>query len=106
MKLSGSTILITGGGSGIGRGLAEALHARGNTVIVAGHRADLLDDVAAANPGDRDPRVGRLGCREHRRRGGSVLARHPGLNILINNAGVMIDDDPTAPMARATISTS
>ena len=89
MKLSGNTILITGGGSGIGRGLAEAFHAFGNKVIVAGRRQSVLNETTAANPGmasvvfDADNRDA------IRAISATLTAEYPDLNVLINNAGIM-----------------
>src|SRR5690242_10987319 len=50
MRMHDNTIFITGGTSGIGRGLAEAFHNLGNLVIVSGRRADALATVCEANP--------------------------------------------------------
>ena len=95
MRLTDRTVLVTGGGSGIGRGLGETLHQRGNTVIIAGRRAGLLEAVAVANPGIHtmvldlaDPRSIDTGSRD-------LLARFPGLDVLVSNAGTMLDTDLT-----------
>ena len=111
MNTKGNTILITGGGSGIGRGLAERFHKLGNKVIIAGRRASVLDEVTRANPGmasavldiEKPESISQLGAK--------IAADFPSLNILINNAGIMraeklTADQPSVADAEAIVTTN
>jgi uncharacterized oxidoreductase len=87
MNLTGNTILITGGGTGIGRGLAEAFHRDGNQVIIAGRRQSVLENTARANPAMRFLTVDVENLDDTKRFGAEVKVQFPALNVLINNAG-------------------
>jgi uncharacterized oxidoreductase len=89
MKLTGNTILITGGGSGIGRGLAEAFHALGNQVIIAGRRREVLEETTAANPGMQSALLDIERPKAIRAFGAKMAEEYPSLNVVIHNAGIM-----------------
>lgn len=88
MSIENMKILVTGGGSGIGLGLAERFLHLGNTVIICGRRSDVLEEAQKKNPtlitrtcdleSDED-RVALFNW---------IQAEHPDLNVLVNNAGI------------------
>jgi len=111
MNPSGNTILITGGGSGIGRGLAEAFHKLGNQVIIAGRRQSALNQATAANPGMQSLILDVEQPGNIRSFAADMVEKFPALNILINNAGIMraeqlLDQPEDLAAAEAIIATN
>ncbi len=110
MKIVGNTLLITGGGSGIGEALAHRFHDLGNTVIITGRRQDVLENAAAGRANMvtmtldvEDPQA----IEQLARR---IVVEHPALNVLVNNAGIMRFEALDAPRnlsdAEATVTTN
>ena len=110
MQTNGNTILITGGGSGIGRELAHKWHGLGNTVIVAGRTQASLDETAAGHANIHTMIVDVGDADDLARFAKKVVEVHPAINVLVNNAGIMRFEDITEERelgdAEATIATN
>ena len=99
MKLAGRTILITGGSAGIGLAFALKFLELGNQVIVTGRRQSVLDELKVNHPklhtiqsDVADPaQIAALARR--------VKTDYPKLDVLMNNAGIMLHKNLTVPAA-------
>lgn len=109
MRISGNTIFIPGGTSGIGLALAVHLKAAGNTVVIGGRRPDVLARLAVEHGFgtvelDTTDDASVLAARD------AVLAAHPELNVLVAMAGIMAAEDVTGPdfleTAKAVVDTN
>ena len=88
MNISGNTILVTGGATGIGRALAERFLQRGNEVIVCGRREAALEQIRSEHP-----KIGTIRCDvashcERETLFHQVTRDFPAINVLVNNAGI------------------
>ena len=99
MQTTGNTILITGGGTGIGRGLAAAFHALGNQVVISGRTQKSLDATTADNPGMKSLTVDMADAASIRSFAAKLASAFPSLNVLINNAGMMRPENLLSPVA-------
>ncbi|ABR88688.1 short-chain dehydrogenase/reductase SDR [Janthinobacterium sp. Marseille] len=111
MKITGNTILISGGTSGIGRALAEAFYDRGNRVIITGRRQVLLDEITAARPGLVGLQLDVNDASSLSRFSVQLHEQFPQLNVLIANAGIshaedMASDSWTTDNAEAIVQTN
>ena len=110
MKMTDNTILMTGGGSGIGRAMAEAFQKLGNQVIISGRTQKKLDEVTAANPGMKSLALDIADAGSIQSFAAQITEQFPSLNVLINMAGVMKNEnllDPSAvKIAEDTVATN
>ncbi len=88
MEVTNNTILITGGSSGIGGGLADAFHKLGNRVIITGRRQSALDAFVSSHPGASAQVLDVTDSEAMSLFADKIVSEYPDLNVLINNAGI------------------
>jgi NAD(P)-dependent dehydrogenase (short-subunit alcohol dehydrogenase family) len=98
-RFAGKVVLVTGGGSGIGRATARAFAAEGATVVVAGRDERRLASAVREIGGDASAvTVDVTDSADVARMVGTVVARHGGLDVAFNNAGILGEPGPVADL--------
>lgn len=110
MKTTGNTILVSGGGSGIGLALAQRWHDAGNSVIVTGRNLAKLEAAIAGRPNMSAVTLDVTDADAIAAFAKDIVAKHPRLNVLVNNAGIMSTEDASTKrdlaQAEATVVTN
>ncbi|MDE1159224.1 MAG: SDR family oxidoreductase [Neorhizobium sp.] len=110
MQMTGNTILITGGGSGIGEALAHRFHDLGNVVIIAGRRLEALQKAVGDRPNMHALSLDIDNADSITAFAKTLVAQFPAVNVVINNAGIMrmemLDRARDLSDAEATINTN
>lgn len=96
MRHNGNTILVTGGGSGIGQALAHRWHDAGNNVIITGRRRQALDQAIAGRERMHAYVLDVTAPDAVESFARQVTKEHPQINVLVNNAGIYSAEKITA----------
>jgi NAD(P)-dependent dehydrogenase (short-subunit alcohol dehydrogenase family) len=101
-RFASKVVLVTGGGSGIGRATARAFAAEGATVVVAGRDERRLASAVEVMEGGGATAsavtVDVTDAADVARMVETVVARHGGLDVAFNNAGILGEPAPVADL--------
>ncbi|MBI3726274.1 SDR family oxidoreductase [bacterium] len=97
-RFDGKVVLVTGGGTGIGRAVAESFLAEGAKVAVSGRRREPLESVAAHGRTALPVVADVTKAPDRKRLVETVVRELGGLHVLVNNAGTFL----AKPLAEAT----
>lgn len=111
MNPRGNTVLVTGGASGIGQAIAKTFSDLGNRVLICGRSPEKLAVAKRANPSFDVFLCDITRLDQVQKMFEGIAERHPGLNVLVNNAGSLapsdfLSDDGALPKAQQEIETN